>query len=554
MALGDIALAMRASSSASGGLLEDVFTRVNVARLASEDVSAFVKILTRAIEYWRKRGVGANGAAWRQWRALAVLTECLARLSLRVSAEEAKELFGFAAEMGQRKEILPWEVYAPLNALLAYTLESIPRSQQRELLSAALAFPLPDGATNCTPDPWPNPVIEDPGDRNAHGAIDRPIDRLIGSVEEGMPVERISALARLLPLVRAEGFLTDAERQKLAKALWGETPGYQNLPWSDVLPHVFLILPATDRNSALRLARKTLLDHASDALACIKWPLRQYPSPEVQGAINAYRGLWAGVGEMPRELRPTSRQAVVLFRVVINWRPCLEGDDLGMGRKQLGVLADEMGRALSEAIVPAMSAKQRGRDQLEQLTAFFNEVPQAFSVLPAFVYFAAIDPAVAERVADTIQKALRGKTPKEVAYATWAVRKWTERSPVSGDEDTARKSTMVRLFSILDSGWATGWEYLLECAYECGKMGALSKAQWRSLREVVREAYAATDYAGADLDGEKLVSLPAVRSRAVRIAKALCRDKHLNDRALEDIVTAALDDPLPEVRFAAHDI
>ena len=551
--LWDYTLAIRASSSATSKVIKDVFTRIAIARAPEETIHDLVERLRSAIDYGLGKIEQRKEEAAVYWiSALQVLMESLARVSIRVSPDKAKDLFHWALAIGQRRDTLPFfHLYEPLGSLLTYTLESVPKSQQRELLGDALRFPLPNIAMKDVPGPWPNPVIGNPGERSAHADLSEQIAVLIGAAKQTGTAASAAALVRLWPLVQKEGFLTESERNHLADALWGVQPVYEKLPTDELVPHIFLRFPAPDTERVKALVTHVLFDRAIDILAGTIKPIRSFPSGEVFEATKIYRNIWVASGVAELQLRPSSDQAARLFKAIVTWRPLAENDDpLGLARMQLPRLIENMARALSDAIVPAMPMDQRGLTEFDKLCSFFEDVPEAFSALPAFVYFTHLDGEVAQVVGRTIQKAMRSKASREVAYATVALNTWLELPDNIASAE--RSKTVARLFLILESGWVTGFEYLLDCATKYAAHNSLSDEQWQTLKDAVEEVYRVTDYGTQDISPEKAITVSSARRACVKAAKVL-HEKLPKYSTFPDIVDKAKTDPLPEVRFAANE-
>ena len=126
---------------------------------------------------------------------------------------------------------------------------------------------------------------------------------------------------RLLPLVEKEGFLTQAERAKLANAIWGSAPDYQALPNIGLAPHAFLLLPAPDAMQVKALVRRYLYEHGQEVLTDTQKELRRYPSPEIQRAVMIYEGMANAAANETTRLFPTPEQALTLFDRLVVWRP-----------------------------------------------------------------------------------------------------------------------------------------------------------------------------------------------------------------------------------------
>ena len=231
--------------------------------------------------------------------------------------------------------------------LLTHSLKSVPELEQGAMLSAALEFPLQREVMNDDTPRWPNPVIHHPNDRDASPAIGVRIAQLIAAVGSSNGGSRAAPLVRLLPLATKAGFLTQTERERLAAALWGESPDYQVLPETGLHPHALLLLPVMDVARAEALVRTHLYGHGVDVLENTQGN-SSYPSPEVQRAILIYEGI-AQCGQLMTRCACFQHleQALILFDRLVIWRPSAATESpfqlAGSSRKQL---AESIGHAL----------------------------------------------------------------------------------------------------------------------------------------------------------------------------------------------------------------
>jgi len=237
-----------------------------------------------------------------------------------------------------------------------------------------------------------------------------------------------------------------------------------------------------------------------------------------------------------------------LFDRLVGWRPQIEKDDFfgesNSARKQL---TESIGNALSYAIVPALSSVAKTIEQFEQLKAFYEEVEEAFFVIPAFVYFVPIDEGIAATVEKIISKSLQGRDASEVSYAAIALQKWMELSESTNSPQINRLIT--KLIVIIESGRTVGLQQLLWVAGELFKKQRLSEEQVTTLIEAIPNAFNAADYANIDPNSREAISASSIREACVKLANTLV-SQHPNDPALQGLLKESKTDALPEVRFA----
>ncbi|MBC8726634.1 hypothetical protein F6X37_35585, partial [Paraburkholderia sp. 31.1] len=347
-----------------------------------------------------------------------------------------------------------------LDSLVDNSLASIPESELPDVLPIALKFPLAHEIEGRDGPEWPNPVIKYPGERPLSSVIDERIAQLIEAVRAARDSSRRDSLLRLLPLCRKSNFLTEAERNNLADAIWGDVPEYAVLPETGLLPHALLILPTRDPGQVEALLRSRLYDHNPEVLDNTQKELRIYPSPEVNLAISVYEGITNAAEEQATQLFPTAEQAVRLFEQLTSWRPVSEqGGMADVAVRARRELAKCIGRALSFAIVPALSNEDKTASRWEQLLSFYSDVDGARAALPALVHFNVTDALSAKATEKMIASALRGRDSTQVSYAAVALRKWMDLTNSDTSPEFAKLTSVA--IGIIESGRTIALHQLL---------------------------------------------------------------------------------------------
>ncbi len=546
-ALRDYTLAIRAASSESSSAIRDVFTRIGVACAPHDVVDTLVDRLIFAIHNWLKKwGQGQNHAL----SALRVLMEVLARLVVRAPPAKAKEVFRLALSIGCQPRAQHHWMTEVINNLLTNSLSSIPSSVQGELLEETLIFPLPSEVGVLNLPHWPNPVIQYPNARSTYNNIGNRIHQLIEAVASIGSTSRTAALQRLLPLVEKEQFLSPTESAKLAEALWGASPDYQKLPETGLLPHALLLFPVPDYLRVEILVRHYLYDNNEEVLKATEKDLQSYPSPGIQNAVAIYIGMANGALNGKTHLFPSPKQASALFDQLVSWRPKKDSDDfLGTGSLGRRQLADSIGKALTYAICPALSDKEKTIDQFEQLNSFMDEIEEAPSVIPALVYFAEMNDDVASTVEKSIQKFLHDRDSSKVAFAVIALQKWVELAKTQQPPRLLR--LVARLVVIIESGRTVGLQNLIFLAGDLLKKQWLTKEQEYTLMEATLAAFNAANYTNIDPRTHDAVIASSIREECVKLAIALTI-KYPDASSLQKLIDDSKQDPLPEVRFASE--
>ncbi|MDR3368173.1 SIR2 family protein [Rhodoferax sp.] len=547
--LRDYTLAIRAASSESSSSIKDVFTRVGVACGSKEVVEALVDRILGAIGYWRKqRSQGTADQKNAALSALRVLMEVLARLVVRVSPAKAKEVFRLALSIGHQSDARHHWLFDALGNLLTYSLSSIPTSEQGDLLADTLEFPLESEVTSGDFPRWPNPIVEYPNARSAYSNLANRINQLINAVANIASQSRASVLQRLLPLVKKENFLTQDERAGLAVALWGSAPDYQTLPETGLFPHALLLLPAPDESRVESLVRQYLYGRSNDVLIDTQKELRRFPSPEIEQAVTVYAGMANAAANIKTHLLPTSEQALALFDQLVAWRPKKEENDfLGSATRDRKQLIDSIGKALSYAIVPALPNEAKNLERFEQLKSFAEEIDEAFSVIPALIYFVKIDEKIALVIEKCIQKSMQDRDARKVAYAAIAIEKWCD---FSNAEQPQLLRLVSRLIVIIESGRTVGLQQLILLAEKLLKTQCLSDEQVATLIEATPNAFAAANYTNIDPRSREAISASSIREACVKLAIALLSVRP-DTASLQELLKESKEDALPEVRFSS---
>jgi hypothetical protein len=552
--LWDRTLAIRSASSDSSAAINGLFTRIGVACASLSIVDILVQRVLSAVTYWmRERTQGTKDSQAAAISRLRVFLEVLARLAVRVSPAQAKEMFSLAASFGQQPEMWHFWLYEALGHLLTHSLKSIPKSEQGELLPTSLEFTLPREIVGGDDYHWPNPVITHPNARNAYPAIDARIAQLIAAVATSNGESRRAPLLRLLPLAAKDDFFTQQEHERLAATVWGDSPAYQVLPETGLFPHALLLLPVMDVGRADALVRAHLYDHGADILEDTQKEMRSYPSPEIQRAISIYDGIANAAANETMRLFPTAEQACVLFDRLIIWQPPAAAKtglfELERGSRRQ--IAESIGRALSYAIAPALADDAKTASRFGQLEAFYSGVEGARTALPAFVYFSRINEESAKVVAKIIQAALRSRDSTLVSYSAIALRKWMDlpESELSADF----RNLISTVIAIIESGHTIVLQHLIWLAGQLLDGQRLTEDQQKPLVEVLPTVFEATDYVNIDPNSPEAVSASTIRAECVKLAQTL-QHQFPNEPGLIELVTKAQADTLPEVRFAVNSV
>lgn len=547
--LRDFSMTVRAASSESSPSIKNFLTRIGVARASQDAVDITITRLLKAIDFWRtKRSHGTTDQQGHALSVLRVLIEVLARLVVRTTSVKAKEIFRLAVSLGQQRNLQHIWLFDVLNSLLTNAIDSVPKSEQGELLIDALDFPLQNEVTDNAFPFWPNPVIHYPNSRDTYPNQLKRIGELIEFAKPNTPSSS-AALLRLLPLCKKDGFLTSADYEKLTRVLWGESPNYRDIPHvPNLFPHAFLLLPAPNIEKVKVLIHNHLYNHSDEVLTDTRKELRSFPSSEIHDAIIIYEGVANAAASWPTSLLPTPEQALSIFDRLVAWRPIKSyADTLGLQNGERKRLANSTGKALSYAIAPALRITDINKDRFEKLNLFIKDVDNSASAIPALVYFVTIDESIADSVEITIRKSMQSSTASDVGVSASSIYKWMELSEASSLPQFNR--LIARLVAIIELGRSVGLHHLLWVADELIRKERLSGDEIKILTESIADIFTANQYSNINPTSQEAISASSVREGCVKLANTLISE-HLGSSALKGLLDEAQKDPLPEVRYA----
>ncbi|NIK37910.1 hypothetical protein FHY12_000195 [Xanthomonas arboricola] len=520
------ALAIRSASHDQAEVLKTTFSRTAVARLHPDYVQGLVKQCREAIDYWRVR-LSSDQTQLRGYamERVRVFCEVLARLSVRLLPQEAKRIFRFGVELGSNPQFRHVWLISSLRSLIRNALESVPKSEQTELLLDVLSFPLSREIGLEPSEQWPNPVVECPGQRIENFAIDRRIGEIIDAIEPCSPGSA-DPLLRLLPLLEAN-FLNEGERDRISSIVWRGEPDV--LPELGLLKYVCLLLPGGDSDRVKSMVRQYLFEASGDQL---------FNSSRLMDIANAARA--ESVAELPSEA-----QADDYFQRLVAWRKpesdAFAGSLLERDNSQLG---EDIGKALALSVVPAMGAGSLSEENFSLLESFHSEVGSK-EVIAAFSCFAAKDPRFAVRVEALIGRQIREKNGNGPACASHAILCWRKAS--SGPEVERLVSRLIMQLSVNQSACAAA---LVWTGHELYKGGYLIDHDVEVLLEAVPVIFEASEYHSVSPTSREAAVVSLVKAACVRLAAEAVARGQDPDGCLRKVLDQGKLDALPEVRFA----
>ncbi|WP_223151168.1 SIR2 family NAD-dependent protein deacylase [Achromobacter xylosoxidans] len=520
------ALAIRSANSDTSDVLKNIFSRIRVACYSDDDVVFLLNQCTRAINYWAEKWrEKSTSVAHIAIERLRVFVEVMARVSVRATPEKAKEIFRFTMSLGKRSEFHHFWLFDPVNHLANFSLESIPESQQYDVLLDALSFPLSNEIGVNDRKEWPNPVVKYPGKRKQDSALDRRIDEIIDLIAP-CSSQSAPALMRLLPLIE-KCFLTDLELKKIAEKVWGSDPDIHALPETGLLRYVLLELPAPESFAVKVLVRRYLFEAKGANL------LSRELLTDIANAAQA-----KNINELP-----SADQAVDYFEQLIVWRPKKKGDMFGFSQHEENRTAELIGKVLARSVVPSLPKERLTEDRFQSLCAFYsdNEAP---AVLVAFSYFVVANEKFSERVERLIRQGFQSGSESRLAYASYALLIWRNQN-----ESPALDRLILRLIYLIGENRIKGLSALLWTVDQMYCKNYLSDENVESLVEILPVIFDNSDYRKISPSGRESVSVSFVRAACVRLVGNIVRNSQNQNGELLRILEDAKHDALPEVRF-----
>jgi hypothetical protein len=518
-------LAIKSANNDKAEVLNKVFSRTRVANYSKDDVEVLVQKLLSAVQYWINRIKEAKiEKRYFAVSRLAVFSEVLARLAVRVSGIEAKKIFMLGVDLTKRTDVFHFDLFTPISHLIEYSKSSISESEQGELLLDCLSIPISSElGINDNRGEWPHPVIEHFGSRENYPDVANRISSIIDLVSSSED-KNINALTRLLPLYK-NGFLNDVETTKLTTAIWGDPPNLSKLPIATGLfKFAFLELPNPDTAVTIKLIKENLFNFEGKDL---------FDNSYLQDIDHA-------AGYKAHPLLPTESEARNLFAGLTGWKP-KENDLLGLNQIANNRTVALIGRALSNAVIPALTTEELNKDNFEKLLSIFSDynVPE---LLVGLSIFAASNNSLTPIVEKILRKEIISPVNKNASYAAFGLLKWRKLN----DCHEVNKLIGNLIFLI-------GTKYRPSSLWTVGELlneSYLSESDIDLLAETLPIIFDNSAYLNHAQISEDVVNLSLVRAECIKLAKAIQKNKKTGIEELNRIILEASSDPLPEVRFA----
>ncbi len=519
-------------------LIDKHLSRLAIARLpiaiVDETISTLRPALTDTIrrykqtadEGWEERGEWINRAA----EIAEVLSRLIIRTNTTTIQQTIEEVFKAIRETPEHRTLS-----RKLNLLIIRGIETLPPEEQASFLLAAIELPLPgeDGAEN--PDPHLPETI---------GAFTKPEpDRAVDEHQWNRRIADLTKLVTKIGLVRQRAIyrlmklhdwklLTSNEQQTFAEALWVPPAGENKLPLNTGLyNNVILALPEPTPGLARRAFEHDVID------------LNQPHQPMAEDLVAVLNAARYNPDSCRYQLSRPQAQAWLarITEKLVHFSTSTEKEPRFSPTEQEQFL-EWAGHAVAGAILPILTPNDVSDEIIDQLVT--AEAPGIVVALPGLV---ALKPSLHDSVVDRLRHLLVS-TDAAWGYASAAVLEWSRL-------DQEGKSNLPEDLVNLVSGAVLSRHRItlastLGAATELLRHGRFSDTDQARLESGLTYLLADLDYAGKRIAAYDEVSL--LRARCATLALAL-KQAGRNTRIIDDWLSTAAHDPLPDVRYAAHD-
>jgi hypothetical protein len=505
------------------------FSRVAIAVLSVEDVDELFAQLSRARDYWlERRETASNEEFTFATERLEIVLAMIARLAIRLDDIRAEALHLETVALWTSGRLRDHRLVKPVTSLLESTVKTVAPAAREAMAIADLTLPLVTHYNSPDPVPWFNHV-DFMGQKRRPG-LRQIVADLLRAVE-GEGEARDKAISRLT-FLQHEKVLAPGEAQRFARAAWsqldGETPP---LPAAtSVFPFFWATLGVPQVNAAQNVRERIF-----------RLPKGEIEPERLDTIVRAVR---AG------KLMPNAREARTLFdRIAAN--RFAEPDDLatifnasmrGLDARQANSLA---GACLSWALAPNLVEGDRTRRRMTAVLAFIGETG-SLAAVPALLPFVTMTGAP-QALETHIRRGLLSLDGDEASYAGEALVKWAE-CDLSG-QHKAPGALIEQLIAVIEVLQSPALWRLMSLAVRLARAGRLDDNLRNRLDVKLGDLLVATSYDRVTLMSEEAGRISLVRQQAVRLALAL-RASGSTNPAIDDWLSAAATDPLPEVRHA----
>jgi hypothetical protein len=515
------------------GLIKQYFGRVAVASLPPRVVTDLFATLRPAIDF-ALREMARGKSEWAE--TTKVFFELLSRLMIRQPPHVAKDTFLWAVRTARDAELTSWWLSEALANLIYRSLEAVPPEERRALAFEMLRFPLPtERKLGGIERDWPELAdrfdVDAFKDRDANPEWAFRIAQLIQYVRSGDRLNRTRAILRLHILVGATALLPDESRD-LAAAIWGRRVDNIGLPAdSDVYAHVFLSMPAPEKDLAGSIFRRVIVE------------------PLLEGQITSFRLKslqGSATTKLDAPLRIEVEEAIKIFAVCIAWRyPAVDRNRLAEFGRDEREIERSIGGCLAWAVLPHLTVGALTNEHFESWRDAIEtaNIPSLLLTLP---HMLTLFPEHKNRAISLFRRALAARDEITVNAALNAVIRLSRLHRKDGVEippiiasDVAAMCAIRRESGLLHS---------IAAARHLLSVGVLERSDQTRLIDTLDLLLVDLDYNDWKPSDPRTKTLSLIRAECVRLADAL-RHAGQADAAIDKWLACRKTDAFPEVRF-----
>lgn len=544
LAEADLWLAARYLTSATEGLINEQFGRLQISRLSLDLVRSLAAALASTIEFGLPRLERASDGSG-QWRSPWLdrcirWTELLSRLVVRLPPDEAMAMWRKGVTLAHDRRWSHWWLFKPLSNLLRRSLEAIPPARRNEIGLDVITLPLP-GEFEITGQErdWPELIghlVKGELRRDfSDTAWSSRISTLIHLVGIGEQLTRSRAVWRLMVLHQADG-LTSMEQSAFAESLWSRLRE-DGMPGDlELYDHVVLHCPEPASEHAATTFRNAVYGRIADS---------GWSDADLIAASQAADES----NTMP--CFPIPAQALAAFRQLLAWKPRPARDDrCGYDFPFDRQRESAIGSCLAYAVMPTLAPELVSEDDRSRWREAFLD-PQRPSMLRTGAQAARIWPAETDLIVSRTRKALASSDQILAQVGLECVHKFQRLARQSGG--AVPRILAADIVTSCAIRREPGLSWSLQCARQLLNDGVLNKEDQELLISGLEFLLTETTYANWTASDARTPSLGLVRRECVRLSNALVKAGREHD-TLQAWLAVATDDPAPEVRFALSEM
>ncbi len=538
---------IRVIHSHTDTLIEKRFGRIDVARMPYDTAASLSDYLWVSIEFGSHRlkqldrdGKESFNLFWIQ-RVRAHL-EILSRIIVRLTDTKANEAFVRAVTFAKTWGTSHWWLFESLGHLLERSLTTISPGNRKNLALDVIKFPLPDEThIGGRDEDWPelieiigkSSIVRAPSEADFHVRILELIEKL----HSPDPLSRGRAALRLTCIYEA-GAMNNVEAIEFGNALWSRRHSTTEFPAeTNLLPHVFLIVPAPDTKLANDLFRiKVVIPLANNQI-----------SREALAALREASHRDMG----PRAFKITPDEAKAILESTLAWRPQAPDDDIGESQFRNRRISRSIGAVLANSVLPALDTNSISNEQIEKL---FEMVANGIapSVVLSLPEISRLDASKSPKVVQLIHRGLLSSDDDTAVFSIHAVHHW-----ISASKEGTLQPCPRELISAAIAMVATRKEAgLLQALYLSTSLVSdrnISDDDQSRLIDALSALRQETAYEFWRAENPRTPTMTLVRAQCVRLANSFRKVGIAHPTILGWIEDAKID-PMPEVRNALEEI